>query len=267
MSERMKRKTVLITGAGGGIGLATARSLVREGAAVAIVDLDAGRAEQAASDFRAQGAKAYAVAADVTDWAAVSTAVRKTEAMLGCIDGLVNNAGVADLGSVHETDERQWNRIMAVNVTGAFLVSKAVLPGMIERQRGAIVNIGSVAGMVGIPNMAAYCASKGAVINLTRQMAIDRQMGHPGQRRRGRNGRLHRDGGHAVEERCHSRDAGPSASQISVGPLRRATRHCGGGALSAERRSLIRYRRRYDGRRWDDCALTIMPESAEFKLQ
>jgi NAD(P)-dependent dehydrogenase (short-subunit alcohol dehydrogenase family) len=169
----MKGKLVLITGAGGGIGLATARSLVREGAAVAIVDLDAGRAEQAASDFRDRGAKAYGVGADVTDWAAVSTAVRKTEAMLGCIDGLVNNAGIADLGSVHETDERQWDRIMAVNVTGSFLVSKAVLPGMIERQRGAIVNIGSVAGMVGIPNMAAYCASKGAVINLTRQMAID----------------------------------------------------------------------------------------------
>jgi len=173
MSERMKGKTVLITGAGGGIGLATGHSLVREGAAVAIVDLDAGRAEQAASDFRDQGAKAYGVGADVTDWAAVSTAVRKTEAMLGCIDGLVNNAGIADFGSVHETDERQWDRIMAVNVKGAFLVSKAVLPGMIARQRGAIVNIGSVAGMVGVPNMAAYCASKGAVINLTRQMAID----------------------------------------------------------------------------------------------
>ena len=173
MSKRMEGRTVLITGAGGGIGLATARCLVREGAAVAIVDLDAGRAEQAASDFRDQGAKAYGVGADVTDWAAVSTAVRETEAMLGPIDGLVNNAGIAGFGSVHETDERQWNRIMAVNVTGAFLAAKAVLPGMIDRQRGAIVNIGSVAGTVGIPTMAAYCASKGAVISLTRQMAID----------------------------------------------------------------------------------------------
>jgi len=173
MSKRMEGRTVLITGAGGGVGLATARCLVREGAAVAIVDLDAGRAEQAASDFRDQGAKAYGVGADVTDWAAVSTAVRETEAMLGPIDGLVNNAGIAGFGSVHETDERRWNRIMAVNVTGAFLAAKAVLPGMIDRQRGAIVNIGSVAGTVGIPTMAAYCASKGAVISLTRQMAID----------------------------------------------------------------------------------------------
>jgi NAD(P)-dependent dehydrogenase (short-subunit alcohol dehydrogenase family) len=173
MSKRMQGKTVLITGAGGGIGLAISHSLAREGAAVAIVDLDAGRAELAASDLRDQGAKAYGVGADVSDWAAVSTAVRETEATLGPVDGLVNNAGVAELGSVHETEERQWDRIMAVNVKGVFLASKAVLLGMLDRRRGVIVNIGSVAGVVGIPNMAAYCASKGAVINLTRQMAID----------------------------------------------------------------------------------------------
>jgi len=173
MSKRMERKTVLVTGGGGGIGLAIAQSLVREGAVVAILDVDAARAEQVASEFLNQGAKAYGVGADVADDAAVSAAVSKIESELGALDGLVNNAGVAGFGSVHETDEPQWSRILAVNVTGVFLTSKAVLPGMIERRRGAIVNIGSIAGVVGIPNMAAYCASKGAVINLTRQMAID----------------------------------------------------------------------------------------------
>ncbi len=173
MSKRMEKKTVLITGGSEGIGLAIAQSLVREGAAVAILDIDAGRAERVASGFLNQGAKAYGVGADVADGAAVSAAVRKIESELGAIDGLVNNAGVADFGSVHETDELQWSRILAVNVTGVFLASKAVLPSMIERGRGAIVNMGSIAGVVGILNMAAYCASKGAVINLTRQMAID----------------------------------------------------------------------------------------------
>ena len=173
MPKRMEGKTVLITGGGGGIGLAIAQSLVREGAAVAILDIDAARAERVACEFMDRGAKAYGVGADVSDGASVLTAVSKIESELGAIDGLVNNAGVAGFGSVHATDEQQWSRILEVNVTGVFLTSKAVLPGMIERRRGAIVNIGSIAGVVGIPNMAAYCASKGAVINLTRQMAID----------------------------------------------------------------------------------------------
>lgn len=173
MAKRMEKKTVLITGGGGGIGLAIAQSLVREGAAVAILDLDADRAKCVASGFLDQGAKAYGVGADVANGAAVSAAVSNIESKLGAIDGLVNNAGIAIFGSVHETDEMQWRRVLEVNVTGIFLVSKAVLPGMIQRERGAIVNIASIAGIVGIPNMAAYCASKGAVINLTRQMAID----------------------------------------------------------------------------------------------
>jgi NAD(P)-dependent dehydrogenase (short-subunit alcohol dehydrogenase family) len=173
MSKRLKGRTILVTGGAGGIGLATAHSTAREGAAVAILDLDAARTERAAAALREQGADAYGACADVTNWAAVTNALRKAEAALGPIDGLVNNAGVAGLGSVHDADIAQWERIIAVNVTGVFLVAKAVLPGMIERKKGSIVNVASVAGLVGIQDMAAYCASKGAVTNLTRQMAVD----------------------------------------------------------------------------------------------
>lgn len=173
MKRRMEGRAVLVTGGAGGIGLATARRMAREGASVALLDSDAHRAEQAAVDLRRHGARACGLGADVTNWAAVSDALRQAEAAIGPLDGLVNNAGIAGLGSVHDADESQWDRIMAVNVKGVFLVSKAVLPGMIERRRGAIVNIGSIAGVVGVPAMAAYCASKGAVNNLTRQMALD----------------------------------------------------------------------------------------------
>ena len=105
MSERLKGKTVLVTGGAGGIGLATAHSLATRRRRGRDPRPRRGRAEQAASDLRDQGAKAYGVGADVTDWATVSTAVRKTEAALGPVDGLVNNAGIAGFGSVHETDE------------------------------------------------------------------------------------------------------------------------------------------------------------------
>jgi NAD(P)-dependent dehydrogenase (short-subunit alcohol dehydrogenase family) len=171
--KRLEGRIVLVTGAAGGIGLATARGAAQEGAAVAILDIDGQGAVQAAAELRDCGAKAFAIGADVTDWVAVSEAVRQAESALGPLDGLVNNAGVAGLGSVHDSDEKEWRRVMAVNVTGVFLVSKAVLPGMMQRKRGSIVNIGSIAGVVGIPAMAAYCASKGAVNNLTRQMAVD----------------------------------------------------------------------------------------------
>jgi NAD(P)-dependent dehydrogenase (short-subunit alcohol dehydrogenase family) len=173
MSGRLAQRSILVTGGAAGIGLAAARIFAREGARVALLDVDGGRAEEAAAALQREGGRAHGAAADVTDAAGVARAVAAAERAVGPIDGLFNNAGIAGFGSVHEATPEGWERVMAVNVTGTFLVSRAVLPGMIERKRGAIVNVGSVAGLVGIGGMAAYCAAKGAIVNLTRQMAAD----------------------------------------------------------------------------------------------
>lgn len=173
MTKRMAGRKIVITGGAAGIGLSTARQLICEGAAVALLDLDGSAAQTAAKELRNEGGKAFGVAADVTDAAAMTRAIAEASEALGGIDGLFNNAGIAGFGSVHESTPESWQRIWAVNVTGTFLASRAVLPQMIAQGRGAIVNVGSVAGMVGIPGMAAYCAAKGAIVNLSRQMAAE----------------------------------------------------------------------------------------------
>jgi NAD(P)-dependent dehydrogenase (short-subunit alcohol dehydrogenase family) len=173
MSDDWRSRCVLVTGGAAGIGLALAQRVGRAGARVAILDVDGAAAETAAAALTREGGKAYGGPADVTDAAGVARAVAAAERALGPIDGLFNNAGIAGFGGVVDADPAAWDRVMAVNVTGTFLVSRAVLPGMIERRRGAIVNVGSVAGLVGIPGMAAYCAAKGAIVNLSRQMAAD----------------------------------------------------------------------------------------------
>jgi NAD(P)-dependent dehydrogenase (short-subunit alcohol dehydrogenase family) len=173
MSGRLAKRNVLVTGGAAGIGFAAAKIFAREGAAVALLDVDGARAEESAAALGREGGRAFGAAGDVTDAAGIARAVAAAEKAIGPIDGLFNNAGIAGFGSVHEAKPDAWERIMAVNVTGTFLTSRAVLPGMIERGRGAIVNVGSVAGLVGIPTMAAYCAAKGAIVNLTRQMAAD----------------------------------------------------------------------------------------------
>jgi len=173
MSGRLSGRKVVITGGGAGIGLATARLLVREGAAVALLDLDGAVAMASAKALAAEGAAAFGTACDVTDAASVGRAVSAAREVLGPLDGLFNNAGIAGFGSVHDTTPESWQKIWAVNVTGTFLASRALLPEMIAARRGAIVNVGSVAGLVGIPTMAAYCAAKGAIVNLTRQMGAE----------------------------------------------------------------------------------------------
>lgn len=173
MAGRLANKNVIITGGGAGIGLAMVRLFGREGARVTLMDRDGARAEKAEAELRKEGIDATACCVDVTDARGVTEAFGTVGARhAGIVHVLVNNAGVAEFGSVEDTPLDSWERIMTVNVTGTFLCSQAVLPH-IRSEGGAIVNVASVAGLVGIPRMAAYCASKAAVIGLTRQMAAD----------------------------------------------------------------------------------------------
>lgn len=173
MSGRLAGKNAVITGGGAGIGLAIARLFGREGARIAILECDALRGEAIASGLCREGIDAAACCVDVADAQSVAEAFGAIAGRYaGLVHVLVNNAGIAEFAGVEEASLESWNRIMAVNVTGTFLCSRAALPAM-KRTGGVVVNIASIAGLIGIPGMAAYCASKAAVIGLTRQMAVD----------------------------------------------------------------------------------------------
>lgn len=173
MDGKLAGKNTLVTGGAAGIGLATARLFGREGARVALMDRDGARAETAAAELRREGIDTLAFPVDVADAQAVASAFQAAISVYGgVVHALVNNAGIAEFADVEESSPEAWERIMAVNATGTFLCSKAVLPAM-KQEGGAIVNMASIAGQIGIPRMAAYCASKAAVIGLTRQMAAD----------------------------------------------------------------------------------------------
>ena len=173
MAGRLTGKNTVVTGGGAGIGLAIARLFGQEGARLFILDVAGERAEQATADLRREGVDALAFEADV---ASAEEVDRAFETIVGYCDGrvhvLVNNAGIAEFAGVEDASPESFERIMAVNVSGPFLCSRAALPHMTEHG-GTIVNMASIAGMIGIPKMPAYCASKAAVIGLTRQMAAD----------------------------------------------------------------------------------------------
>jgi 2-keto-3-deoxy-L-fuconate dehydrogenase len=157
-------KVALITGGGSGIGAATATRLTEAGASVILADLN----EAAAKAVAAELPKATAVAMDVTSAASIAAAIQGVERL----DILVNNAGIGLVGGIAQTEEADFARLMAVNATSVYLVTKATLP-LLLAARGSIVNIGSVAGLIGIKQRFAYCASKGAVIAMTRQLAVE----------------------------------------------------------------------------------------------
>ena len=161
---RLDGKRALVTGAASGIGEATARLFTEAGASVALVDLDAVRVEAVAADLT--GASAHVC--DITD----EQQVERLFAQIGATDVLVNCAGIGLVGNAEETAVSDWQRLFRVNVEGTFLMIRAALPGL-KQSHGSILNIGSVAGIVGVRRRFAYCATKGAVIAMTRQIAAD----------------------------------------------------------------------------------------------
>ena len=168
------RKTAFVTGASRGIGRAIACTLAREGYAVGVNYLkEKEKAEDLVSMLRAEGLKAMAVQADVSDAAAITAAIRAVEAEFGEVELLVNNAGIAQQDLFQYTDAALWRRLFAVNVDGAYHAIQAVLPGMIARQSGAIVNISSMWGLRGASCEVGYSATKAALIGLTRSLAME----------------------------------------------------------------------------------------------
>lgn len=173
-SEALTSKTTIITGAGSGIGEATAKLAAHRGSAVVVADIDTDKAVAVAEVIRAQGGQALAYTADVSCEQNVRDMFDAAAAEFGTVTGVVNNAGMIVTKSLTETSVDEWDRCMSVNARGAFLGSKyAVLNFENTGNGGSIVNIGSISALVGLSDQAAYCASKGAVLQLTKQIAID----------------------------------------------------------------------------------------------
>jgi NAD(P)-dependent dehydrogenase (short-subunit alcohol dehydrogenase family) len=171
---RFEGRTAVVTGAGSGLGRATARRLAAEGAAVACLDIAEGAVKETVDsiDGSQSGGRAIAVACDVTDEASVAAAVERTATELGRPSVVCNIAGIGRFHHSHELSLAEWSQILAVNLTGTFLVCRATLPHLLDGG-GVIVNVASNAGLMGQPYSAAYNASKHGVVGLTRGLAVE----------------------------------------------------------------------------------------------
>ena len=171
---RFANKGVLVTGGGSGIGQAVCLAFAREGADVAVVDVSLEGAEATAQETREIGRKAVALQVDVSNPAAVQEMVNQATAALGEVDILVNSAGVREIIPFLQLPFAEWQRVISINLTGTFLCSQAIAQYLVAQGRGGkIVNLASVAGLMAVPNRAAYVSSKHAVVGLTKEMAIE----------------------------------------------------------------------------------------------
>lgn len=175
-NKKLAGKVAVVTGAGSGIGAATARLLAEEGARTVVADLEGAAAEKVAGEIEAVGGQAMAVSLDVADQKEIEKLVRDVTARWGGIHILVNNAGAGEVGWFVDGREEAWDRIIDVNIKGTMFFSQAVLPGMIERQSGRIINIASTAAKVGSGKLAIYSATKAAVCGFTKALA--REVAH-----------------------------------------------------------------------------------------
>ena len=170
---RLNGKTAVVTGGASGIGQAICEAFVREGAAVAVLDVNGAAATAQAEALTRSGARAFAMEADVADEANVHAAIDAAAEKLGSLEILVNNAGIRTVRPFLEHSAKDFERQLGVNLVGAFNCSKAAVPHMIRNGRGKIINLASIASFVGRPDRVAYCATKAGVLGFTRAAAVD----------------------------------------------------------------------------------------------
>ncbi|MCD6233075.1 glucose 1-dehydrogenase [bacterium] len=170
---RLENKIAIITGAGSGIGRATALLFAKEGAKVVVADWSEEGGKETVKEIENQGGEGIFVKTDVSKKEDVEKMKNECLEKFSRIDILVNNAGILKFSAFHETREEDWDKVIDVNLKSVFLCSKAVIPEMLKRGKGKIINTASIAGLVGFDKIGPYCASKGGMIALTREMALE----------------------------------------------------------------------------------------------